>query len=50
VILLRALGPGMALGGAARERTPRELLDARYAAGEIGREDYLRMKKDLADG
>lgn len=27
--------------------TPGEVLDARYARGEIGRDQYLRMKEDL---
>lgn len=27
----------------------REILDARYARGEIDRDDYLRMQSDLAD-
>lgn len=28
----------------------RETLDSRYARGEIDRDDYLRMRSDLADG
>lgn len=27
----------------------REILDSRYARGEIDRDDYLRMQSDLAD-
>ncbi|MHB1591667.1 MAG: SHOCT domain-containing protein [Sulfuricella sp.] len=30
-----------------REESARELLDRRYARGEISREDYQQMKKDL---
>jgi len=34
-------------GEGSKDRTPRELLDERYARGEIDRETYLRMKEDL---
>jgi putative membrane protein len=30
-------------------RTARDLLDDRYARGEIDREEYLRRRQDLAD-
>ena len=30
-----------------REESARELLDRRYASGEISREEYQQMKKDL---
>jgi len=30
-----------------REETAREILDRRYARGEISREEYQRMRKDL---
>lgn len=30
-----------------REETAREILDRRYARGEISREEYQQMKKDL---
>jgi putative membrane protein len=48
-VLLRGLGGGVRPGGPQppRERSAREVLDARYAAGEISREDYLRMKDDI---
>lgn len=36
-------GPGMPK----REETGREALDRRYALGEIDREQYLQMKKDI---
>lgn len=29
------------------EETPKEILDRRYARGEITREQYLEMRKDL---
>ena len=29
------------------EETAREVLDRRYALGEIDREEYMRMKKDI---
>ncbi len=32
---------------AVRRKTPIEILEERYARGEISREEYLRMKKDL---
>lgn len=30
--------------------TPREVLDARYARGEIDREEYLKRRQDIAGG
>ncbi|KAB0581248.1 SHOCT domain-containing protein [Ideonella dechloratans] len=30
-----------------REESAKEILDRRYARGEIGQEEYQRMKKDL---
>ena len=36
-------GPGAGPG-------PEEVLRRRYAAGEIDREDYLRMQRDLSGG
>jgi uncharacterized membrane protein len=29
------------------EKTPREILDERYAKGELSREQYLQMKEDI---
>ncbi len=44
-------GPGWPMCGGRGMREPegsaRELLDRRYARGEIKREEYLQMKKDL---
>ena len=30
-----------------KHKTPEEILDERYAKGEISREEYLKMKEDL---
>lgn len=30
--------------------TPREILDARYARGEIDREEYLKRRQDISAG
>lgn len=43
-------GPGWLMGGHGRnhrEENAREILDRRYAKGEINREEYQRMRKDL---
>ncbi|MFO7645022.1 MAG: SHOCT domain-containing protein [Desulfosarcina sp.] len=54
VILLIVLrGGGWRIGGGRgmqtqdRQESAREILDRRYASGEINREEYLQMKKDL---
>ncbi len=39
----RTSGPG----GAARPQTARDVLELRYARGEITREQYQQMKEDL---
>ncbi|MDD2876889.1 MAG: SHOCT domain-containing protein [Acidiphilium sp.] len=48
-LIFRA-GDRMPVGhsGPSKPETAREVLDRRYAAGEINREDYQRMKQDLA--
>jgi putative membrane protein len=33
--------------GALQGRTPLDILEERYARGEIDREDYLQRRKDL---
>ena len=38
----RASGPGPV-----REASPREILDQRYARGEISREEHERIRQDL---
>jgi len=44
-------GPGWAMWGRHkrhdREENAREILDRRFAKGEINREEYQRMRKDL---
>jgi putative membrane protein len=47
VILVRWMGGGQ--GGASRERTrsPQEILDERFARGEIDHEDYQSRRKAL---
>jgi putative membrane protein len=47
VLLVRWLGGGS--GGAdGRVRTARDILDERYARGEIDREEYQRRRDDIA--
>jgi putative membrane protein len=48
VFLARWLGGDRAAAPEA-PRTARDLLDERYARGEIDREEYLRRRQDLAD-
>jgi len=51
LVLFLFRGPGWPMCGGYRRRdreeTAREVLDRRYARGEINREDYQRMRKDL---
>lgn len=35
--------------GVNNKRTAREILDERYAKGDISREEYVQMKSDLED-
>lgn len=51
VILFRSFGPAAGLdnGRSAGPRSASEILDARYASGEIDREEYLSKKKDLGE-
>jgi putative membrane protein len=44
---VRWMGGGSGNGGG-RLRTARDLLDERYARGEIEREEYLRRRDDMA--
>jgi putative membrane protein len=32
------------------DRTPRDILDERYARGEIGRDEYERVRRDFETG
>ena len=47
VLLVRWLG-GVNGGRSASARTARDILDERYARGEIDREEYLQRQKDIA--
>ena len=47
VLLIRWLG-GESVGRSASTRTARNILDERYARGEIDREEYLQRQKDIA--
>jgi putative membrane protein len=47
VALVRWIG-GHGIDGGGRARTPREILDERYARGEIDREEYQRRRDDIA--
>ncbi len=51
VLMLFRGGGCLMLGGrhrvSDREENAREILDRRYARGEIGRDEYQRMRKDL---
>ncbi len=42
-------GPGSARSQSDRELSPQKILDQRYARGELTREQYERMKADLAN-
>jgi putative membrane protein len=47
VLVVRAMsGAGSAQGGG-QPRSPREILDERYARGEIDKEEYDQKRKDL---
>lgn len=46
VLIVRWLG-GTGASGAKPERTARDILDERYARGEIDREEYLRRRQDI---
>jgi putative membrane protein len=51
VVLLIALiipfARGIGGGEGPRTRSPRDILDERYARGEIDREEYLRRRQDI---
>lgn len=46
VLVVRWLGGGN-IGMSPPRRTPREMLDERYARGEIDREEYQRRRDDI---
>jgi putative membrane protein len=47
VLLVHLLNGGRG-GRSALTRTPQDILDERYARGEIDREEYLQRQKDIA--
>jgi putative membrane protein len=47
VVYLLMQTPKKRDGGGAGEDTPLQILKKRYAKGEIGKEDFDRMRKDL---
>lgn len=47
VLVVKAMsGPGSTQGGG-QARSPREILDERYARGEIDKDEYEQKRKDL---
>jgi len=48
VLLLRGSGFGRSQDGGGRRETAREILDRRYANGELTKEQYEEMKQTLA--
>jgi putative membrane protein len=48
VVLVRYLGSGHAPAGSARVETPLEILRRRYATGELTKEQFEQMKRDVA--
>lgn len=49
VVILLVRWLGIKTGGTGTSpRTARDILDERYARGEIDREDYVQRKKDIA--
>ncbi len=46
VLIVRWLG-GVGAGGAESDRSARDILDERYARGEIDREEYQRRRQDI---
>lgn len=48
VWLVRSMSGGPAGGGTARRSAGLDLLEERYARGEINRDEYLQKKKDIA--
>lgn len=46
VLIVRWLGGG-SVSGVRPERTARDILDERYARGEIDREEYQRRRQDI---
>ena len=49
VVIFRWLGDKGGAGSGRSTRGAREILDERYARGEIDREEYMKRKQDLAE-
>ena len=49
VAIVRWLGEKGGAGGDRPTRGAREILDERYARGEIDREEYMKRKQDITD-
>jgi putative membrane protein len=49
VLVVRWIGGGNGVRGALA-RSARDILDERYACGEIDREEYLQRRNDIAGG
>lgn len=47
VALVRWAGAGRSDGGERRRRTALDILEERYARGEIGREEFEQKRRDL---
>jgi putative membrane protein len=47
VLVVKRLMPQTQTAGGARQQTPLEILQSRYARGEIEREEYEQKKRDL---
>jgi len=47
VVWIFMRGPGMPQSGQRQQRTALEVLEERYARGEIGREEFEQKKRDL---
>lgn len=47
VALVKVLGPGSASPPAGEDKTPMEILRARYARGEIDDEEFERRRREL---
>ena len=47
VLLVRWLGGGSGGVKSVSRRTARDILDERYASGEIDQKEYLQRKKDI---
>jgi putative membrane protein len=47
LLVLRGGGQGSGGNGAGEDRDARQILDERYARGELGRDEYQQMRQDI---